>query len=201
MSEIPPAGKRVCALAGCVLVVGLLSSVYAIQAQETAFQLDPEKTTVNFTLGATLHAVHGTFKLKQGSVRLDPTTGRLSGEVVVDARSGDSGNGVRDRKMHREVLESERYPEVSFRPDRVEGTIAPQGKSSVQVHGIFSVHGAEHELTVPADTEVFPDHWTATAHFAVPYVKWGLKNPSTLFLRVSESVEIEVVAVGKITGQ
>jgi hypothetical protein len=37
----------------------------------------------------------------------------------------------------------------------------------------------------------------ATADFEVPYVKWGMKDPSTLFLRVKNSVLINIVAVGR----
>jgi len=168
-------------------------------AQGVVFQLDPQHTTVNFTLGDVLHTVRGTFRLKQGSLRLDPASGKLTGEIVVDARSGESGSGMRDRKMHREVLESDRYPEIAFRPDRVDGTVSLQGKSSVRVHGIFAIHGSDHELTVPAEVEVASDHWTATLHFAVPYANWGMKNPSTLFLRVSESVDIDLTTAGTIT--
>jgi len=168
-------------------------------AQAVVFQLDPQHTTVNYTLGDALHTVHGTFRLKRGSLRLDPATSKLTGEIVVDARSGDSGSGMRDRKMHREVLESDRYPEIAFRPDRIDGTVAAQGKSSVHVHGIFSIHGSDHELTVPAEVEMSSDRWNATIHFAVPYANWGMKNPSTLFLRVSGSVDIDLTAVGAIT--
>lgn len=171
----------------------------ASAAQGVAFQLDPQRTTINFTLGDALHTVHGTFRLKQGSLRLDPASGKLAGEIVVDAKSGESGSGMRDHKMHREVLESDRYPEIAFRPDRVDGTVALQGKSSVRVHGIFAIHGSDHELTVPAEVEVFPDHWTAVLHFAVPYANWGMKNPSTFFLRVSESVDIDLTTGGTIT--
>jgi polyisoprenoid-binding protein YceI len=106
---------------------------------------------------------------------------------------------MRDRKMHREVLESDRYPEIAFHPDRVDGTVLLQGKSSVRVHGSFSIHGSEHELTAPADLEVSADRWTATIHFAVPYTTWGMKNPSTLFLRVNESVDIDLTASGTVT--
>jgi polyisoprenoid-binding protein YceI len=105
---------------------------------------------------------------------------------------------MRDRKMHREVLESDRYPEISFRPDRIDGAVSSSGKSSVRVHGIFNIHGADHELSVPADVEMASDHWKATLHFAVPYANWGMKNPSTLFLRVSESVDIDVSAAGTL---
>jgi len=168
-------------------------------AQDGAFQLDPQHTTVNFTLADVLHTIRGTFHLKQGSLRLDPASGKLTGEIVVDARSGESGSGMRDRKMHREVLESDHYPEIVFHPDHVDGTVSLQGKSSVRVHGSFGIHGSEHELTAPAELDVSADHWMATIHFAVPYVNWGMKNPSTLFLRVNESVDIDVTASGTVT--
>ncbi len=86
--------------------------------------------------------------------------------------------------------------EIVFRPDRFEGVVSLQGKSAIRVHGIFTIHGSDHELTIPSEVEPFADHWTATLHFTVPYTKWGMKNPSTLFLRVSESVDIDVTAVG-----
>jgi len=167
-------------------------------AQDVAFQVDPQQSNVSFTLGDVLHTVRGTFHLKQGFLRLDTASSKLTGEIVVDAKSGESGSGMRDRKMHREVLESDRYPEITFHPDRVEGAVSLHGKSSVRVHGIFTIHGSDHELTVPAEVEMASDHWSATLRFAVPYVNWGMKNPSTLFLRVSESVDIDLAAAGTV---
>lgn len=182
-----------------IAIVFLAIASIATAAQDVALHLDSQHTTINFTLGDVLHTVHGTFRLKQGSLRLDSASGKLTGEIVVDAKSGESGNGMRDRKMHREVLESDRYPKIAFRPDRIDGTVSLQGKSSVRVHGIFTIHGSDHELTVPAKVEMSSDRWTATLHFAVPYAQWSMKNPSTLFLRVSESVDIDVTAAGTVT--
>jgi polyisoprenoid-binding protein YceI len=184
-----------------LLVAIAFVAIAAVAAadQGVGFQLDPQRTTVTFTLGDVLHTVHGNFRLKQGALNLDPASGKLTGEIVVDAKSGESGSGMRDRKMHREVLESDRYPEIAFHPDRVDGTVLLQGKSSVQVHGTFNIHGSDHELTVPAEVEMSPDHWTATLHFAVPYAKWGMKNPSNLFLKVGESVDIDLTTAGSVT--
>ena len=102
---------------------------------------------MQFTFPATLHTVHGSFKLKRGAIRFDPATGKIGGELVVDASSGASGDEGRDRRMHKDILESGRYPEIVFTPDRVDGAIAPQGVSQIQVHGVFRIHGAEHEIT------------------------------------------------------
>jgi polyisoprenoid-binding protein YceI len=166
------------------------------QAQEVTLNFDPAQTTVDFTLGDVLHTVHGNFRLKTGQVRFDPATNSISGELVVDAPSGNSGSTGRDRKMHKEILQSVRYPEVTFRPDRVDGKVLASGRSAVQVHGMFGILGVEHEITVPAQVELAPDHWSLAVHFAVPYVKWGLKDPSTFILRVEKTVDIDLNARG-----
>jgi polyisoprenoid-binding protein YceI len=184
------------------VVIGAMAAVFVLVissvAQEQTFQIDPSQSSVKFTLSDVLHTVHGSFVLKRGELQMQPT-GKLSGEFVVDATSGNSGSGMRDRKMHKEVLESARYPEIDFRPDRFDGEVAPQGKSSVMVHGMFSIHATDREITVPAQVERDGDHWTANVHFTVPYAKWGMKNPSTLFLKVSDTVEIDLSAAGSVT--
>ena len=179
------------------MIALLTCGVVFAAAQDRAFQIDPAQSSVQFTLGDVLHTVHGTFKVKQGNLQIEPT-GKMAGEIVVDAASGQSGSGMRDRKMNKEVLESARYPEIIFRPDRIDGKVSGEGKSSVMVHGIFSIHGAEREITVPAQVEMAADHWTAKVHFTIPYAKWGMKNPSTLFLRVSDTVEIDLAAEGPV---
>ncbi|MDE3166359.1 MAG: YceI family protein, partial [Acidobacteriota bacterium] len=64
-------------------------------------------------------------------------------------------------------------------------------------HGMFRLHGQDHELTVPVAVDADGDGYRAVAKFSVPYIKWGLKNPSTLFLRVSDTVEITVNTVAR----
>jgi polyisoprenoid-binding protein YceI len=188
------------ALSGWRLISNLLAflccAAAAAQSQELRLQFDQSKATIAFTLGDILHTVHGSFQLKSGDVEYKIATKSVSGNLIVDATSGQSGNHSRDHKMHKEILQSDQYPLISFRPDRVEGNVATLGTSNIQVHGMFSIHGADHELTMPVKVEVFPDLWTADSHFTVPYVKWGIKNPSTFVLRVSESVEIDVHASG-----
>ena len=172
------------------------SGVLAASTQPISLQCDPAQTTAKFTLGDALHTVHGAFKVKRCDIRFDPASSKLEGEIVFDATSGESGNASRDRKMQKNVLESARYPEIAFRPGRFEGNVAPSGTSLVQVSGLFGIHGAEHEITVPVGVDLGPDHWTASAHFPVPYVKWGMKNPSILFLRVGDTVNIDFRGTG-----
>jgi polyisoprenoid-binding protein YceI len=167
-------------------------------ANEIVLGIDPTQSKVHWMLGTTLHTVHGTFAFKNGSLHLDPATGRASGEIVVYATSGDSGNDSRDKKMHKDVLESAKFQDVIFRPDRVKGKIALQGPFTVQVHGIFVLHGSEHELTVPVQAEFAGDHWTGSVKFSIPFIDWGLKNPSSFLLKVNHAVEIELELKGRL---
>ncbi len=161
----------------------------------TIFDADPSQTEIKFTLPSTLHTVHGSFKLKRGSIQLDPEAGRASGEIVIDLASGESGNGSRDKRMHKEILESSKYPEAVFTADRMEGRIAAQGASEIDVHGTFRIHGADHELTLHVQVQASGNQYVAVTHFTIPYVQWGMKNPSNFLLKVNDKVEVEVRAV------
>ena len=172
----------------------------SMQARAQLLEFDPAQTKVEFTLADVLHTVQGTFQLKRGGIHIDAATGAVSGEIVVDATSGASGSPARDRRMHANILESGRYPEIVFRPERLEGAIPQQGKSSPQIHGIFRIHGADHEIVLPVEVEAANGQYTATLHFVVPYVQWGMKNPSTLILRVSDKVNITVRTVARPPG-
>lgn len=173
------------------LLLTALAFCAAAWSQEIVLNLDPARTAVRFALPATLHTVHGSFQLKHGSVRFDPATGGITGEIVVDAASGNSGDEGRDRRMHKDVLESRHYAEIVFTPDRVDGAVAPQGTSQIQVHGVFRIHGAQHEITLPVQVQVHNGQATAKTSFSIPYVQWGMKNPSNFFLHVSDKVQIE----------
>jgi polyisoprenoid-binding protein YceI len=165
---------------------------------EITLNLDPAKSKLSWTLGSTLHAVHGTFNLKSGTMQFDPANGTASGEFVAYATSGESGNDGRDKKMHKEILESARYPDVIFRPTKIEGAVALQGMSNVQLHGTFLLHGSEHEITVPVQAELSGDGWKGSSKFSIPYVAWGLKSPNTFLLKADPAVQIELELSGKL---
>lgn len=100
--------------------------------------------------------------------------------------------------MHKNVLESAKYPEAVFVPDQVLGTFALKGESAVKVHGTFTIHGGTHEAVLAVKANAGERKLKATITFSLPYVAWGMKDPSNLFLRVNNTVDLEIVASGEI---
>lgn len=181
--------------------VALLALQFVVPAfaQQGSLELDPARTAVHFTLKTSLHTVHGTFRLKSGKVTFDPLTRKASGLLVVDAATGESGNSGRYAKMHKEILESQTYEEITFAPLEIEGNVPMRDDSQVQVKGTFRLHGQDHEMIVPVDVRISGPDLTLDANFSVPYISWGLKNPSTFILRAGDTVQLSVHAVGAWT--
>jgi polyisoprenoid-binding protein YceI len=189
--------RKIHGIIAAVVVLGI--QLAGAQSHSLKVVLDPAQTQIRWKLGADLHKVDGTFKLKSGEFVFDPATGVAEGEILVDATTGESGNPARDKRMHDEVLESNRYPAMFFHPAQLKGSFKPGAATQqLEVQGSFNIHGADHALEMPVKVETAGDTVTATALFTVPYVAWGMKNPSKLLLRVSKQVEIEVIAKGKI---
>ena len=147
----------------------LLLLALPVLAAERTLDLTPENTKIEWTLSDVLHTVRGTFQLKSGSVHFDPDTGKAGGEVVVNVASGNSGNETRDRRMHASILESGKYPDAVFTPDRIDGTVAANGASHVKIHGVFRIHGSDHEMSMEAQLNATSEKMTAGLTFAVSY--------------------------------
>ena len=185
-----------------LLATGLAASSASAAAPQPAkgtLNLDPAHTQISFTLGGSLHTTEGTFQLKRGTITADPASGQASGEILIDANSATTNESMRDSTMKDSVLETQRYPEISFAPERVAGHEDQDGNFTAKLTGTLRLHGADHEITLDVNGRVTGDNLTANTHFVVPYAKWGLHNPSILFLRVNDYVDLTIVASGHVT--
>jgi polyisoprenoid-binding protein YceI len=206
--------KKLVCTAGALAALGILLSATAAPPRQSAravdvkeatpavnslsLELDPVQSRVHWTLPSSLHTVHGTFAVVRGMVSMDRESGKAGGEIVVNARSGASGNDSRDAKMHKEILETAKYPDVVFHPTQVEGKVTPSGPCDVKIRGTFSVHGADHEITALVHAEIAADSWNGRAKFDVPYVEWGIKSPSNFLLKADKVVHVEVEMAGRL---
>jgi polyisoprenoid-binding protein YceI len=177
-----------------------LCLIPAAHAQQETFTVDPAASSVGFALTGTGHEVHGTFHVTSGTIHFDRSTPKMDGSVVVSAASGDSGDKGRDKNMHEKVLNVDRYADVTFQPQSYSGSIAPSGDSTIQVSGIFTLHGAPHDITVPMQVHIDGQNLTAKGSFVEPYVKWGLKDPSVFILKVAKEVHIDLDLEGTVSG-
>jgi polyisoprenoid-binding protein YceI len=144
------------------LVLAMSSAPPAFSAARRAIlKLDPANTQIKLTLRGFPHTTTGSFELKRGEIVVDPDTGKADGNVIIDAASGSTGVGMRDSEMRDNILQTQRYPEISFAPRHAEGRPVPNGDFTVRVKGLMFLHGDQHDLTLMLTIHRTGDNFTA----------------------------------------
>jgi polyisoprenoid-binding protein YceI len=180
-----------------LVALPLLCTSFAL-AQHQTLTVNPAASTVAFTLASNHDTTTGTFHVDKGTVDFDRSSPKLTGLIVVAATSGNSGNDGRDKKMFKDVLEAAKYSDITFAPESYTGTLAPTGDSTLQVTGVFTLHGTPHPLTVPMHLHIDGTTCIAKTHFQVPYVQWGLKDPSWFVFKVAKEVDVDLSLSGSL---
>jgi polyisoprenoid-binding protein YceI len=168
-------------------------------AQHQTFTVNPDASEVKMTLHTTHEVVNGTFHIQSGSVAFDRNNLTMSGLMIVLPDSGKTGNNSRDKKMKNDILKVDQFATITFEPKSYTGTISPEGDSTIQVSGVFTLLGNPHDLTIPMQIHIDGTKATAKAHFIIPYIQWGLKDPSFMFWKAEHDVAIDLDLVGEIS--
>lgn len=195
---MPPRWRAVAALSLALLP----TPPFTAAAEPLTLRLDPAASSLGFVLDATLHKVEGRLGPASGAIAFDPASGEAAGEVVIDLTAADTGNGRRDAKMHEKVLDTDRYPVATYRVSRLSfrGPLQ-QGRNDVQLRGELDLRGDSHPVEVLAEARLDGDRVTATGFLDVPYVDWGLHDPSFFLLRVGKQVRVELSIEGTLEGE
>ena len=183
------------------LAVVALALIFAPAAlgQHQTFVINADASDVKMKLNTTHEVVDGTFHIQSGSINFDRTATHISGIVIVAAGSGKTGNDSRDKKMNKDILKVDQFATVSFAPQTYTGTIVASGDSTIQVSGVFTLLGTAHDLTIPLQIHIDGSKATAKGQFIVPYVQWGLKNPSFMIWKADNDVAIDLNLVGQVS--
>jgi polyisoprenoid-binding protein YceI len=170
-----------------------------IPARNLAIHFDPQSTQIHFKVGSLMRDVRGTFQFKGGALAIDPDSTLAQGQLLVDATTGRTGNAARDKEMQDEVLESKRYPSIFFHAEHLRGEVPKtNGSSDVIAEGMLNIHGADHPMQIKVHLIRVGNALSATTHFSVPYVEWGMKNPRGTFLHLSKTAQVDVSAKGTV---
>ncbi|HKV12381.1 MAG TPA: YceI family protein [Thermoanaerobaculia bacterium] len=185
-----------------LILLAAFAALFALpgHAEQRVLILDPAASKVTFTLDATGHDVEGVLAVQSGRIAFDSETGAASGEIAIDLKKAATGNNSRDKTMHNEVLETPKYPLAVFKAEKVRGTVAPSGPSQVTLDGTLAFHGADHKMSLPAKVNVQNGRVTGTTELTIPFVEWGLHDPSIMVLRVAKTVAVHVKVDGTLEG-
>lgn len=130
------------------------------------YQIDPGRSVIAFDTRHLfgLGAVHGTFRLHAGEIRIADPVPASAVRATVDAASFDTGNPGRDRTVRSaRLLDTDRYPVLTFMSRQLaeaDGRWALRGSLVVAGHeypvelAIEQVRADGTEMTAVASTDI-----------------------------------------------
>lgn len=198
-------GRVAAGVLAAVVAVG--TGVSGAQDLPQIFHVNPARSAVTFSLPGSGEAANGkpngttngSFKVAKSSLRFVAADQQMTGQIVVMAASETSGDAGRDKAIRRQVLQAKQFGTITFTPARYEGTFDRTGTSVIQVHGVLTLEGKPHEMTLPVEITSNGYEATATTKIVVPYIEWGLLDLGAAGLPGVTKVEVDVKLVGFVS--
>ncbi len=192
-----------------VLAAAVVFGTGAARAQDLPqiFHVNPARSSVTFSIPGSGEAANGkpngttngSFKVTKTSLRFVAADQQMSGQIVVQAASERSGDAGRDKAIREQVLQAKQFGTITFTPARYEGTFDRTGTSVLQVHGVLTLQGKPHEMTLPVEIKSNGYEATATTKIVVPYIEWGMLDLGAAGLPGVTKVEVDVKLVGFVS--
>lgn len=189
----------------------VLSPMSRVRAQVTFHFEDPRGgNQVEFQSKTPLETFEGRTSRLTGSITLDPAdVSSLTGQLVVDLASFDTGLDLRDTHMREQVLHTKEHPQAQL----VITSVQPEGLAALRdgqaVHarlvGTLTLHGQTRPVTVDvvatyrqASAETAKrgpgDLLEVQARFAVKLSDFGMERPKMLVMKVADEIKLTVKA-------
>ena len=104
-------------------------------------------------------------------------------------------SGLQREHFNENYVESEKFPESSFRGKIIEQVdLRQDGKYSVRAKGIFSIHGIEQDRIIKSDITVHKDLIHVESKFTVMITDHDIKVPRVVHEKIASEIQVEVSA-------
>ena len=155
------------------------------------FRLDPHESTVRFDADARLHTFSGTAGKLFGRIRLPSNVPSADAEacVQIDAASLTTGIDLRDARMRKSHLETDRFPTILFILSGLE-QIEPLDADwySATLRGAVTLHGVTNPLKVPAKARLSSTLIEVEGKVPLQLSGFQIPIPSFLFVAMKDEV-------------
>lgn len=138
--------------AALLAAASLFFAPSAVSAEQTRYRFTPS-SSIGFDAKSTLHPFSGRTQRVEGDFCIDWENLPLSkgGFLDIAAETLDTGNGMRDKKMKGEHLQTNRYPRIRFESTGCVGLYQPgreEGNRAI-LTGRLDLHGVSRPIEIP----------------------------------------------------
>jgi polyisoprenoid-binding protein YceI len=158
-------------------------------AQTKSIDVIKDESSITYRLSHPMHHIEATSKDGWFRVEVDPSKRELKGVTAqVDVMTFDGGNSNRDSHAM-EVIESMKYPDVTFASTGVR-----QSADSIVVSGKLTFHGVTHEVLMRGVVKWGDHKFTVDGGFDLSLTAFKIERPALLLIPVDDALEFSLRA-------
>lgn len=139
--------------------------------------------------------VTGQTQSVSGAIVLDASgaVNQEQSEIVIDLRSLNSNNQLRDKWLHAQLLETDKFPEARLKPSSVRGFdgVSLFGRRSVAVAGVLTLHGHSIPTLWRGRATVLKGAVTGIVRTVIDFRAAGLRRPAVGLVTLHDSIGLE----------
>jgi len=171
------------------------SLLVSLQSRAGEFHVDKkQENEVKFISDAPLENFEGVTDHIDGYVYWegDDMTSSSAVYFEVDLNTLDTGIGLRNRHMRENYLETDRYPQTSFKGKIARTTQGTNDTLLVSAEGNMFIHGVERPLVVEAKLIPKGSGYRIVSRFYVKLSDFEIEIPSIMFYKIDENMDIRL---------
>ncbi len=163
-------------------------------AQTVEYHVDTKaKNVVKFISDAPVEDFEGETNNIDGYLKHQGADVKEKSEMYfeVDLRTLDTGIGLRNRHMRENYLHTNKYPYAKY-SGRITEVKESGGKKTVSVKGTMDIHGVKRSLDITATLTQSGSGYHAKSSFEVKLTDHKIEVPKLMFLKIDETMQLEV---------
>ena len=201
----------------CALLILTFPVAHPVDARSSAaeirYRLDPSRSTFMaraFSGGLLWFKGHDHFiAVRDFSGEATTTEGTIIPATLQLTIKSDSLVETRDvftepqkqiinKELREIVLETEKYPEITFKSTSVTGKSNPNGQFEAKIDGDLTLHGVTRRITIPTDVSITGNDLRARGEFTVERGDFNVKATSAVhgMVRVRDKIKFTFDIIG-----
>jgi polyisoprenoid-binding protein YceI len=184
------------------MMASLLLLIGSGAADAAPYRLSDDDGVIRFHLEASLHEIDGEAQNYTGQLDIGPGS-QHTGDVQIPSSGLTTGLGVRDDRMHDFVLNTAKYPSISYSILGMSGDVATldsgTGSGMLVLNGKLTIAGVSHDLDIPAAFTWTDGSVKLVGKVTTQWTLFNLPDPSILISTLKPPIDLKfAVTASKI---
>ena len=171
-------------------------------AYSTEYQVEKSnKNVVKFISETTLESFEGITDKIDGYIQTDGIEKLIGSEFYfeVDLNSVKTGNGLRDRHMREDYLQTDKYQFTNIKGKIREANKVSETEYNIKATTKMFIHGVSRDIIIAGKIYKLQNGFKVKSNYTIKLTDFKIEIPKFMFMRLSEDIKLDLDFIVKLS--